>query len=111
VCGIETPPSSLGILPELGAVTPRSVPPSGAFNLDGFIDRELNATATDLYAETHREVDKLLLTRVLTFTKGNHRQAARILGVARQTMRGKLRALGLHVAQVVASDDEDDPDD
>jgi DNA-binding NtrC family response regulator len=100
-----------GFLPDLGAVTPRSVPPGGAFDLDGFIDRELNATATDLYAETHREVDKLLLTRVLTFTKGNHRQAARILGVARQTMRGKLRALGLHVAQVVASGDEDDPDD
>ena len=99
-----------GFLPELGAATPRSRPPEGSFDVDAFIGRELSATATDLYADAHRELDRVLLTRVLEFTKGNHRQAARILGVARQTMRVKLRALGVHVTRVVASDDEEDLD-
>jgi len=52
---------------------------------------------TNLSAETHREVDRLLMTLALEFTHGNHRDAARLLGISRQTMRVKLRALGLHV--------------
>jgi transcriptional regulator with GAF, ATPase, and Fis domain len=92
---------------EASSVPPSGGPPAaGALDVAALIGRELSATATDLYAQTHREVDRLLLARVLEFTKGNHRQAAQILGVARQTMRVKLRALGLHVTQVVASDDD-----
>jgi hypothetical protein len=34
-----------------------------------------------------------------------------MLGIARQTMRGKLRALGLRVTSAVASDDDDEADD
>jgi DNA-binding NtrC family response regulator len=52
----------------------------------------------DLYAETHRHVDRLLLSRVLEYTEGNVLQAARLLGIARQTLRLKLRNLGLSVA-------------
>ncbi|AKU93827.1 Response regulator of zinc sigma-54-dependent two-component system [Labilithrix luteola] len=94
-------------LPELGVAAPRSVPPSGGLDIDAFISRELTATATDLYLTTHRELDKVLLPRVLEFTKGNHRQAARILGIARQTMRSKLRGLGIHVTHLVSSDEDD----
>ena len=62
--------------------------------------------ANDVYAETHREVDRLLFVRALEHTGGNHRDAARILGISRQTMRVKLRALGLHVAHTVEADDD-----
>ena len=35
-------------------------------------------------------------------------EEAKILGVARQTMRGKLRGAGVRVTQVVGSDEADD---
>jgi len=49
-----------------------------------------------------------LLLRVLEFAKGNQHQAARLLGIARQTLRIKLRDLGLTVSQSVEAK-EDDP--
>jgi DNA-binding NtrC family response regulator len=99
-------------LPELFPATGRSsAPPTARFDLDGFIGRRLTPEAGDLYGETHREVDRLLFTRVLEYTQGNHRHAARLLGVARQTMRAKLRALGLHVTHVISSEEVDDSAD
>ena len=53
------------------------------------------ADVRDLYAETHRQVDRLVLPRVLEYTRGNLQQAALLLGSARQTLRLKLRDLGL----------------
>jgi DNA-binding NtrC family response regulator len=95
-------------LPDLSMTKRSSVPPSVGIDLDAFIARQLTPEATDVYAETHREVDRLLFTKALDYTHGNHRHAARLLGIARQTMRGKLRALGLRVTHSVASEDDDD---
>jgi two-component system nitrogen regulation response regulator GlnG len=61
----------------------------------------------DLYAETHRQVDRLLLPRVLEHTRGNVRQAALLLGIARQTLRLKLRDLGLSVTRTVEAEKDD----
>jgi DNA-binding NtrC family response regulator len=80
-----------------------------SFDLERFIRQRLSSTTNDLSAETHREVDRLLMTLALEYTNGNHREASRILGISRQTMRMRLRALGLHVAHSVESDDEDTP--
>jgi DNA-binding protein Fis len=49
------------------------------------------------------------MTLALEYTHGNHRDAARLLGISRQTMRVKLRALGLHVAHSVEPADDDEP--
>jgi two-component system nitrogen regulation response regulator GlnG len=95
-------------LPDLSMTKRNSVQPNVGIDLEAFISRQLTPDATDVYAETHREVDRLLFTKALDFTHGNHRQAARLLGIARQTMRSKLRALGLRVMHSVASDDDDD---
>jgi two-component system nitrogen regulation response regulator GlnG len=98
-------------LPELAtATTPRTLP-ACAFDIDAFVRQKLAADSSDLYAETHREVDRLLLPRVLEHTEGNHRHAARVLGIARQTMRAKLRALGLKVTHAVTSEDDDEPEE
>ena len=78
-----------------------------SFDLERFIRQRLSPTANDLSAETHREVDRLLITLALEYTHGNHREASRLLGISRQTMRMRLRALGLHVSHSVESDDED----
>jgi two-component system nitrogen regulation response regulator GlnG len=95
-------------LPELSseAGEPAAPTPSGAdLGLGAYISQRLGADARDLYAEVHREVDRLLLPRVMEFTHGNQNQAARLLGIARQTLRQKLRDLGLHVTHSVEADE------
>jgi len=96
-------------LPELsGAVAGRHNGGSEqSFDLERFIRQRLSPTSSDLSAETHREVDRLLMTIALEYTHGNHREASRLLGISRQTMRMRLRALGLHVSHSVESDEED----
>jgi two-component system nitrogen regulation response regulator GlnG len=100
-------------LPDLAGIP--AVRPSAAviaeplFDLERFIRHRLAPATNDLSAETHREVDRLLMTLALEYTHGNHRDAARLLGISRQTMRVKLRALGLHVAHSVESADDEEP--
>jgi two-component system, NtrC family, response regulator AtoC len=77
------------------------------FQLEALIEERLGPDADDLYAETHREVDRVLLSRVLKFAGGNQHQAAQLLGIARQTLRQKLRELGLHVTQSVETNEMD----
>jgi two-component system nitrogen regulation response regulator GlnG len=81
-------------------------PGSPDLDLERFIRERLGADAQDLYAETHRQVDRLLLPCVLEYTGGNQHQAARLLGIARQTLRLKLRELGLHVTHSVETDED-----
>ena len=77
--------------------------------METFVIRQRVASdVRDLYAETHRQVDRLLLPRVLEHTRGNLQQAALLLGIARQTLRLKLRDLGLSVARPGEAE-EDDP--
>jgi two-component system nitrogen regulation response regulator GlnG len=59
----------------------------------------------DLYADAHRQTDQLLLPRVLEYTRGNLQQAALLLGIARQTLRLKLRDLGLSLTRAIERED------
>jgi two-component system nitrogen regulation response regulator GlnG len=97
-------------LPELGAKAHAAAAATSGigdeFNLKSFITQRLQPQTDDLYAETHSEVDRLLLRQVLDYTAGNQHHAARVLGIARQTLRQKLRELGLHVAHAVKGDDD-----
>jgi two-component system nitrogen regulation response regulator GlnG len=82
----------------------QATPVEEEHGLETFIlNQKLEADVRDLYAETHREVDRLLLARVLAYTRGNLRQAALLLGIARQTLRLKLRDLGMHPAKSKAT--------
>jgi DNA-binding NtrC family response regulator len=90
-----------------GAMT-TSPPAAGDPNLEAFIRLCLTSAEGDLYAETHRQVDRLLLTRVLEDTGGNQLQAARRLGISRDTLRRRLIELGLHVSRRLEAE-EDDP--
>ena len=63
------------------------------------IRQRIDSDVRDLYAETHRQVDRLLLQRVMEHTHGNLQQAALLLGIARQTLRMKLRDLRLSVTR------------
>jgi two-component system nitrogen regulation response regulator GlnG len=76
-------------------------------NLEAFVRLCLASGESDLYAETHRQVDQLLLTRVLEDTCGNQLQAARRLGISRDTLRRRLIELGLHLTRrLEAGEDE-----
>ncbi len=76
-------------------------------SLENAIRDRLKPDGSDLYTDAHRDLDRFLLPLVLDFTGGNQHQAARLLGIARQTLRSKLRDLGLYVTHSVESDTEE----
>jgi DNA-binding NtrC family response regulator len=91
-----------------GVATPPA-PPAAEPGVETFVIRQrVESDVRDLYAETHRQVDRLMLPRVLEHTRGNLQHAALLLGIARQTLRLKLRDLGLYAARPGEAE-EDDP--
>jgi two-component system nitrogen regulation response regulator GlnG len=64
-----------------------------------FIRGRLESGSTELNAEAQLEVDRVLLPAVLEFTDANQFQAARILGLSRQTLRQRLRTIGYSVVK------------
>jgi len=74
--------------------------------LDAILPQRIGPDVRDLYTETHRQVDRLLLPRVLEHTRGSQHQAALLLGIARQTLRLKLRELGLSARRIVEAEEE-----
>ncbi len=80
----------------IGALAPSpAAPPGKEPGVEEFVIRvRLGTDVRDLYAGAHRDLDRLLLPRVLEHTGGSQHQAALLLGIARQTLRLKLRDLG-----------------
>ncbi|QEH37166.1 Nitrogen regulation protein NR(I) [Aquisphaera giovannonii] len=68
---------------------------------------EFSPEDRDLYSELHRQLDRLLLPRAMEFARGSQHQAALHLGIARQTLRQKLRQLGIHPADQGPADEDD----
>jgi two-component system nitrogen regulation response regulator GlnG len=106
-------------LPETVGAASRAAPETGparlagaaaepAFSFESYIQEQLRGEAGNLYAEAHQQFDRLLLPLVLRFTEGNQLKAAQLLGIARQTLRGKLRDLGVSVVRAVEGGDEED---
>ena len=96
-------------LPELAprkAAEPATAIGAGS-RLEALIEQRLRDGSQDLYEEARRELDRFLLPLVLRSTGGNQLQAARILGIARRTLRLRLRELGLSVTKSVEGDEDD----
>jgi two-component system nitrogen regulation response regulator GlnG len=74
--------------------------------LPQFIDEQLRMGTENLYEDTLRGMERLLLTRVLQHTNGNQLQAAKILGITRGSLRTKLRDLGITIARTFGVNDE-----
>jgi two-component system nitrogen regulation response regulator GlnG len=88
-------PESLRAPPEPAA---GQVPGTTAdFSFEAFILRRLQGGSTVVSSEAHQLLDRLLLRLALRHTKGNQVQAARALGISRQTLRAKSRELGLSI--------------
>jgi len=97
-------------LPALAGKPGVSVPASPSewedLTLGAFIRLCLASDDGDQYAQAHRRLDHLFLTRALEATGGNQQEAARRLGIARETLRRRLRELRLHPTR--PSDSEED---
>ncbi|TAN40716.1 MAG: sigma-54-dependent Fis family transcriptional regulator [Nitrospirae bacterium] len=57
-----------------------------------FIKEAMGRNETNIYDKVHQEVDRTLLDYVLSATKDNQSETARILGINRLTLRKKLNA-------------------
>jgi two-component system, NtrC family, nitrogen regulation response regulator GlnG len=68
-------------------------------DLSSFVQLQLLAGSTTLYADYQALTDRHLLTLVLGHTGGNLSRAARFLGITRATLRTKLNGLGLQGAK------------
>jgi DNA-binding NtrC family response regulator len=80
--------------------------PAG-FDFEEYLRQRLVTGSNDLYAEVHRQLDRILLPLVLEMSGGNQRLAVRHLGIARQTLRAKLREAGVSVKRSVDAGTED----
>jgi nitrogen regulation protein NR(I) len=69
-----------------------------------FVEERLQAGSHNLYAEWQKMTERYLLTRVLQQTGGNQLQAARILGLSRNCLRAKIRALGITISRSVSAE-------
>ena len=76
------------------------------FHFESFIRQRLQAGTSDLHSESHRALDRVLLQLTLEFTDGNQNQAAALLGISRQTLRTRLRELGLNINKSVSFGDD-----
>ena len=73
--------------------------------LDDFVERKLrdfvknmkNSGVRDLYAMLLAEVERPLITHILKETNGNQIRAAQILGMNRNTLRKKIKALKITI--------------
>ncbi len=97
------------VLPDLTAgPVAAAAPAAERSDLEAFVRRRLSEGSEELHDEAHRELDRVLLPLVMEHTRGNQFQAARILGVARQTLRRRLREL--HITPRFTDGTEDDAD-
>jgi two-component system, NtrC family, nitrogen regulation response regulator GlnG len=81
---------------------PGAVAEAGAVDLSGLIEPLLQRGEAGLYDRVIAAVERVLFSRVLSHTHGNQTQASDMLGLNRQTLRHKLRTLGLVVDKTVA---------
>jgi DNA-binding NtrC family response regulator len=92
-------------LPDYLRVPPVPIPgPDDRFSFEDFIRRRLQEGTNALSAEAHQHLDRLLLDLALRHTGGNQVQAARMLGISRQTLRSKSREFGLSTNSSAVSD-------
>lgn len=81
------------------AIEPTAPSPGG--DLKRFILERLQAHSTDLYAESIALLERQLLTEVLRHTGGNQVQAAKILGITRNSLRHKIRSLEIVIERSI----------
>jgi two-component system nitrogen regulation response regulator GlnG len=70
--------------------------------LERFIHERIQAGSQNLFGETLAQIERQLVTQVLGHTSGNQLQAASILGITRNSLRHKIRSLGIVIERFVS---------
>jgi two-component system nitrogen regulation response regulator GlnG len=72
-----------------------------AVELNSLVESLLQSGGKDLHARAVEMLERALLARVLRQTRGHQSQASELLGISRNTLRQKLRALGFAIDKVL----------
>ncbi len=88
-----------------GRPTEASASPCPEWDL--FLEQHLHDGSKNLYDDWQKLTERYLLTRVLRYTQGNQVQAAKILGMARNSLRSKIRSLGIIIDRSIGTSDEE----
>lgn len=68
------------------------------------VEAALANRESDLYRRAIEQFDRELVVRALSQVGGHQANAATLLGLSRPTLRAKLRALGMTMEKVVATE-------
>lgn len=103
---VITPDCLPDVLRMSGTATRTTPQDSVTLDVGQYSRRLLAANQSNVYHTVLSAVDRVVLGEVLRHTKGNQVEAARLLGVSRNTLRAKLRSLGMTLEKQLASDSE-----
>ena len=102
------------LLPEFLPVSVRDkrtdspeTPTAAGFDWDDFVQTRLREGSQNVYGEALERMERAVITRVLQEVDGNQLRAARLLGIARNSLRTKMKTLGIVVGRTVAESDEE----
>ena len=84
---------------------PADNPTGVASDLAPFVNFRLQAESRDLYAETLKQMERYLITRVLQVTEGNQTKAAEILGITRGKIRDRVHQFSIALDTTVSLED------
>jgi DNA-binding NtrC family response regulator len=89
--------------------TPRPVQ-RGA-ELESFVDALLESGQENLLARATEALERVLLVRVLGLTGSHQTRASEMLGISRNTLRQKLKSLGMALDRRLSQDGDQEPGD
>ncbi|MFM7160791.1 MAG: helix-turn-helix domain-containing protein, partial [Planctomycetaceae bacterium] len=72
-----------------------------------FVSDRLAAGSEDIYMEALEQMERQIIPHVLRHTGGNQLQSARLLGIARNSLRSRLRTLKIQIGRSVELEEPD----
>lgn len=88
--------------PSMGASS-STLPPEAVADFGLFLRSLVAADSDNLYSASLQWMERHLLTHVLSETRGNLSQAARQLGITRQSLRNKIQSLNIVIESIVSA--------
>ena len=66
-----------------------------------FVNERLAAGSENIYSEAVELMEREMIPRILKHTGGNQLQSARLLGIARNSLRSRIRSLRIQIGRSV----------